>query len=143
MCTDLRLVRLGEQHVSGRTLDFATELESRLQVVPPGQRWSAAQTGTAAGTARWTNAHGYVAIDALGFDWVACDGLNDAGLSIGTLWLPETDLPQDRGLRCSPRDRPAPFRFLDPGHLRECSGRPPGFRGGAAVEHPDRADLAR
>jgi choloylglycine hydrolase len=95
VCTDLRLVRLGEQHVSGRTLDFATELESRLQVVPPGQRWSAVPTGTATGTVRWTNAHGYVAIDALGFDWVACDGLNDAGLSIGTLWLPETDLPQD------------------------------------------------
>ncbi len=94
MCTDLRLVRLKGLHVSGRTMDFAEELSSRVQVVPAGLDWSAARTGAGAGPLHWTNRHGYVAMDALGIDWVACDGLNDAGLSIGTLWLPETDLPQ-------------------------------------------------
>ena len=93
MCTDLRLVRLRDLHVSGRTMDFAQELGSRVQVVPVGQTWSATATGTEVGALQWTNAHGYVAMDAFGFDWAACDGLNDAGLSIGTLWLPETDLP--------------------------------------------------
>ena len=93
MCTDLRLVRLRDLHVSGRTMDFAHELGSRVQVVPVGQTWSATATGTAVGALQWTNTHGYVAMDAFGFDWAACDGLNDAGLSIGTLWLPETDLP--------------------------------------------------
>lgn len=48
MCTDLRLVRLKDLHVSARTLDFAI-----------------------------------------------CDGLNEAGLSVGPLWLPETKLPTD------------------------------------------------
>jgi choloylglycine hydrolase len=95
MCTDLRLVRLGQHRVSARTMDFAAELGSRLQVVPPGQSWQATPTGTAVDALRWTNARGYVAIDALGLDWVACDGLNDAGLSVGTLWLPETGLPAD------------------------------------------------
>jgi choloylglycine hydrolase len=76
-------------------MDFAVELGSRLQVVPPGLSWSATETGSAVQALRWTNAHGYLAIDAFGLDWLACDGLNDAGLSIGTLWLPETDLPQD------------------------------------------------
>jgi choloylglycine hydrolase len=95
MCTDLRLVRLQDLHVSGRTMDFAQELGSRLQVVPAGNEWSATATGTPAPALTWTNTHGYVAMDAFGFDWAACDGLNDAGLSIGTLWLPETDLPTE------------------------------------------------
>ena len=95
MCTDLRLVRLQDLHVSGRTMDFAQELGSRVQVVPAGNEWSATATGTPVPALTWTNTHGYVAMDAFGFDWAACDGLNDAGLSIGTLWLPETDLPTE------------------------------------------------
>ena len=66
MCTDLRLVRLTGLHVSGRTMDFAEELSSRVQVVPAGLDWSAAGTGASAGPLRWTNTHGYVAMDALG-----------------------------------------------------------------------------
>jgi choloylglycine hydrolase len=95
MCTDLRLVRLNGLHISGRTMDFAQELGSQVQVVPAGDSWSATETGTTVAALTWTNRFGYVAMDAFGFDWAACDGLNDAGLSIGTLWLPETDLPTD------------------------------------------------
>jgi choloylglycine hydrolase len=94
MCTDLRLVKLDGLHVSARTMDFVQELGSRVQVVPAGRKWSATETGTAAAALAWTNARGYVAMDAFGFDWGVCDGLNDAGLSVGTLWLPETDLPE-------------------------------------------------
>lgn len=93
MCTDLRLVQLKDLHVSARTMDFAHELGSQVQVVPAGNQWVATATGTSVDALQWTNPHGYVAMDAFGFDWAACDGLNDAGLSIGTLWLPETDLP--------------------------------------------------
>jgi hypothetical protein len=46
MCTDLRLVRLKNLHVSGRTMDFADQLQSRVQVVPAGLDWSATETGT-------------------------------------------------------------------------------------------------
>jgi choloylglycine hydrolase len=94
VCTDLRLLKLDGLHVSARTMDFARELGSRVQVAPVGQHWSATNTGTAAPTLTWTNTRGYVAMDAFGFDWGVCDGLNDAGLSVGTLWLPETDLPE-------------------------------------------------
>jgi choloylglycine hydrolase len=94
MCTDLRLVRFEGVHVSARTMDFADELGSRVQVVPGGLAWSAVETGGPAAPLRWSNTHGYVAADALGLDWLACDGLNDAGLSVGLLWLPETDFPQ-------------------------------------------------
>ena len=100
MCTDVRLVQLADLHVSARTMDFAEELGSTLQVVPVGQQWSATRTHSDVETLRWTNAHGYVAMDAFGFDWAACDGVNDAGLSIGTLWFPEQRCQQ-------PRPRPA------------------------------------
>lgn len=92
MCTDLRLVRLDGMHISARTLDFGYETHSRVQVVPRGQTWSATATGTAAPTLEWTNELGFLGMDAFGFDFAFCDGLNEAGLSVGTLWLPETDL---------------------------------------------------
>ncbi len=108
MCSDLRLVKLVDGlHVSARTMDFAHELGSRIQVVPAGQMWSATEAGTAVPALSWTNGHGYVAMDAFGFDWGVCDGLNDAGLSIGTLWLPETDLPEAPPARRPPGTRPS------------------------------------
>ena len=93
MCTDLRLVRVPDRHISARTLDFEYETGSRVQVVPRGQKWSAVPTLTAASTHEWTNDLGFVGMDGFGFDFAFCDGLNEAGLSVGTLWLPETDLP--------------------------------------------------
>lgn len=94
MCTDLRLVRLTDRHVSGRTLDFAHELGSRVQVVPRGQAWRATATPDGAPALEWTNTLGYLALDAFGFADYAADGLNEAGLSVATLWLPETTLPE-------------------------------------------------
>ena len=93
MCTDLRLVRLADLHVSGRTLDFAFDLDSSVRVVPRGQSWSAIPTSGAVAALHWTNDLGFVAMDGFGFDTLFADGLNEAGLSVGTLWLPETRLP--------------------------------------------------
>ena len=93
MCTDLRLVQLKDLHISARTMDFAYELGSTVEVVPRGQDWTATATGNEATTLRWTNALGFVGMTAFGFDTCFTDGLNEAGLSVGTLWLPETTLP--------------------------------------------------
>ena len=93
MCTDLRLVRLAGMHVSGRTLDFDYELGSTVRVVPRGQSWTATAAPGLATPFTWTNTLGYVGMTAFGFDQYAADGLNEAGLSVGTLWLPETTLP--------------------------------------------------
>lgn len=95
MCTDIRLVRLTDRHISGRTLDFGYEVNSQVQVVPRGQRYEAIATGTDVSTLSWSNTLGFVGMDAFGFSWAICDGLNEAGLSVGTLWLPETELPTD------------------------------------------------
>jgi choloylglycine hydrolase len=94
MCTDLRLVRLPDLHVSGRTMDFAFELASTVQVVPRGQEWTATATGGGVAPLAWTNDLGFVALDGFGFTRFFADGLNEAGLSVGTLWLPETKLPE-------------------------------------------------
>lgn len=81
-----------DRHISARTLDFAHEVQPRVQVVPRGQKWSATPTRTYVAALEWTNDLGFVGMDAFGFDSHFCDGLNEAGLSIGTLRLPESDL---------------------------------------------------
>lgn len=95
MCTDLRLVRLDGMHVSARTLDFAFELGSTVQVVPRGHEWTATAPAANGPALTWTNDLGFVALDGFGFHDVFADGLNEAGLSVGTLWLPETDLAHE------------------------------------------------
>ena len=95
MCTDLRLVRLKDRHISARTMDFAHELGSQVQVVPRGQAWSATSTQTDVETLTWQSSLGYVGMDSFGFGWAISDGLNESGLSVGTLWLPETKLPTE------------------------------------------------
>lgn len=93
MCTDLRLVRLSGLHISARTLDFSYELGSTVRVVPRGQAWSAVSAGSGAPALTWTNDLGFVGMNVLGLTTLFADGLNEAGLSVGTLWLPETRLP--------------------------------------------------
>lgn len=90
MCTDLRLIRVADLHVSARTLDFAYETHSQVEVVPRGQHWQSASTDAALA---WTNTLGFVALNGFGFSNYFADGLNEAGLSVATLWLPETHLP--------------------------------------------------
>jgi choloylglycine hydrolase len=75
-------------------MDFAFELGSTVQVVPRGQSWSGTRTGTKVDPLNWSNGLGFVAMGAFGFDQYFADGLNEAGLSVGTLWLPETKLPE-------------------------------------------------
>jgi choloylglycine hydrolase len=93
MCTDLRLVRLESLRISARTLDFSYELDSTVRVVPRGQSWSAVTPGNDVAQLTWTNTLGFVGMNALGLTSFFADGLNEAGLSVGTLWLPETSLP--------------------------------------------------
>jgi choloylglycine hydrolase len=93
MCTDIRLVKIADHQVSARTLDFAFELGSQVEVVPRGNSGSSVPTETSVPALKWTNELGFVGMNAFGFEWGLADGLNEAGLSIGTLWLPETKIP--------------------------------------------------
>jgi choloylglycine hydrolase len=68
---------------------------STVRVVPRGQPWVATATGDGVAPLAWSNSLGFVGMTAFGFDDYFADGLNEAGLSVGTLWLPETVLPKD------------------------------------------------
>lgn len=111
MCTDLRLVELPGMAISARTLDFAFELGSGIQVVPRGQAWSATDPGTGTQPLSWSNDLGFVAVDGFGFPDLFADGLNEAGLSVATLWLPETSLP-DTPPPATPDQPAAPIDLL-------------------------------
>lgn len=95
MCTDLRLMRLHQRHVSARTCDWPHELRVKVRIVPRGRRWSAVPS-EAAETLPWTNSLGFVGVvDDLSPEWAVCDGLNEAGLSVANLSLPEANLPRE------------------------------------------------
>jgi choloylglycine hydrolase len=85
VCTAFRVRTTAGDTVIGRTMEFAQDLGWRLLVVPRGSEFA----GTAPGGAghRWSARHGFVGVSALG-RWSATDGVNDAGLYAGLLYLP-------------------------------------------------------
>jgi choloylglycine hydrolase len=85
MCTAIRVRTTSGEMVIGRTMEFAQDLGWRLLVVPRGTAFQ----GTApdgVGHA-WSARHGFVGVGALGRN-SATDGVNDAGLYAGLLYLP-------------------------------------------------------
>lgn len=85
MCTTFRLRARDSAVIVGRTMEFAADLGWRLLVVPRGT----ALTGTAPdGPGRaFAATYGFVGVGALG-RLAATDGLNEAGLYAGLLYLP-------------------------------------------------------
>ena len=90
MCTSFTIGDQKSGYVYGRTLEFTLPLHSSLVVVPKGLTF----TGTdkagniGVGGLTWTGTHGAVYANALGVPAAAIDGMNDAGLVIGTLNFP-------------------------------------------------------
>jgi hypothetical protein len=78
--------------IVGRTMEFALDLGWKLMVVPRG----ASFTGTApAGAGRsWSARYGFVGVSALDRPSVT-DGINEAGLYAGLLYLPGYACYQD------------------------------------------------
>lgn len=88
MCT--RVVYLGpnDRVVTGRSMDWKTEIGTNLWVLPRGVK----RTGQAgAGSAEWTSKYGSVV--ATGYDISTTDGVNEAGLVVNLLWLAESVYP--------------------------------------------------
>jgi choloylglycine hydrolase len=84
-CTDVRLIAGDGSPFTVRTMEFAMDLGSEVQIVPRGaQVTSPAPKGDGL---KWTSKYGYVAMNALGMP-VATDGLNEKGLGFGALYLP-------------------------------------------------------
>jgi choloylglycine hydrolase len=91
-CTDVRLIAGDGSPFTVRTMEFALDLGSQLQIVPRGAEvTSPAPTGDGL---KWTSKYGYVAMNAFG-EPVATDGLNEKGLGFGALYLPGETRYQD------------------------------------------------
>jgi len=74
--------------LSGRTMDFDIDLLSEVVVVPVGQ--FVTSKGGAAGTAiSQKSKYGFVGVNAFHISQYV-EGLNEKGLSVAKLWLPET-----------------------------------------------------
>lgn len=99
------LLNSKEYIVSGRTMDFEIDLKSEIVVVPAGQIVEA-KDGNGSNLISWKSKYGFVGVNAFRLNKYV-DGLNERGLSIAGLWLPETKYPSPKdfpGYNCIPID---------------------------------------
>ncbi len=85
-CTDARVVAQDGSVVSARSMEFGAALDTRLVVRPRGSELVSPAPDGATGLS-WTAKYGYVYMDGFHLD-VITDGLNEAGLGFGALYLP-------------------------------------------------------
>lgn len=81
--------------VSGRTMDFESDLQSVLEVIPRGTSFQELPVLACTDCAdyQWTNPLGFVGVNMYGLN-VATDGMNEKGLSAAWLYLPGTVYPR-------------------------------------------------
>ena len=85
-CTDFQIKAEDGSVVVGRSMEFAVDMNSSILAVPRGQKYVSTAPGGKDGL-KWKNKYGFVAANAFNYDRVV-DGINEAGLSVGLLWLP-------------------------------------------------------
>ncbi|WP_168177164.1 linear amide C-N hydrolase [Thalassospira sp. MCCC 1A03138] len=100
MCTDFQICVDQQGYVSGRSMEFALNLNSKFFFRRVGHKYTQDLWGKNFGYS-WTGKYGFVAMNC--FDQqIVTDGMNTAGLSTGNLWLPgskyQTITDPQRGL---------------------------------------------
>lgn len=90
--------------LSGRTMDFAADLASVVEVVPRGTVFQELPVRDCADCPdyKWTSTFGFVALNMFGLN-VAADGMNEKGLSAAELYLVATQYPVPTTLAPSQR----------------------------------------
>jgi len=78
--------------ITGRTMDWKEEIGTNLYLLPRGMERAGFDRDT---TLRWRARYGSVVASA--YDMGTCDGMNEAGLAAGLLFLPESDYGQQNG----------------------------------------------
>lgn len=97
MCTNLALFSTGANtpyRITARTMDFAADLMTQLKVTPRGQSFPDVVVTPLTNPLKWTNQYGYVGMEC-GPEGIRqiTDGLNEAGVSVGLLWLADSQYP--------------------------------------------------
>src|ERR1700709_2684852 len=98
MCTDFLLTAKRKcAFVNGRSMEFGMELNSRPLVRRRGEvmRSRTPDKTLKRNGLQWTVRYGYVGMNVLKLTSVV-DGLNERGLSVGTLWLPSSEFQKAR-----------------------------------------------
>ncbi|OHX14169.1 linear amide C-N hydrolase [Chromobacterium sphagni] len=101
MCTHFQLQSQDKQIVVGRSMEFAKPLLPAFYVQRRGESfsqpvWAGAEFQKMADAEAWTVSYGYVGISSVNLPLpgisqrIVTDGLNEAGLSVSLLWLPNT-----------------------------------------------------
>jgi choloylglycine hydrolase len=85
-CTTFRLNTKDGAILIGRSMELGMPLQSAVMLVPRGYRLSATRPDQKPGTT-WLAKYGFAGMNTLGVD-ISTDGLNEAGLSVGTLYIP-------------------------------------------------------
>ena len=88
MCTRVVYSGTNKMVVTGRSMDWKTEMHSNLWVFPKGMERNG-ETGV--NSLQWTSKYGSVVASA--FEIASTDGINEKGLVANLLWLPETEYP--------------------------------------------------
>ncbi|MBD8347290.1 linear amide C-N hydrolase [Dysgonomonas sp. HGC4] len=88
MCTRVVYTGTNEMIVTGRTMDWKTELYSNIWIFPRGMERNG-KTGQ--NSLKWTSKYGSVVTSA--FEIASTDGMNEKGLVANLLWLPESEYP--------------------------------------------------
>jgi choloylglycine hydrolase len=89
MCTDFLLTAKCGGLVNGRSMEFGIELDSKPLVRRRGEvmRSRTPDETPERNGLQWTVKYGYLGMNVRELELVV-DGLNECGLSVGTLWLP-------------------------------------------------------
>ena len=90
-CTEFILKVQDDGFIIGRSLEFGWNPGYQAVVHPRGEQVSSDAPGGKPGV-KWTSKYGFLAFEAFG---CGVDGLNEAGLSIGALYLPGYTKYQD------------------------------------------------
>lgn len=85
-CTTFRIQAQDGAWIVARSMEFGMDLKSQVMLVPRGYPLTATRPDLKPGLT-WTVKHGFLGINALGLD-IATDGINEAGLTVGALFLP-------------------------------------------------------
>lgn len=92
-CTEVLIHAKDASVVNVRSMEFEVDLKSALNVQPRGELFTSITPDSTPGL-QWANKYGYVYMNAMGYP-VTLDGLNEAGLSFGALYLPGYTVYQD------------------------------------------------
>ncbi len=91
-CTRFVYLGANDQVITGRSMDWKTDVGTNLWVFPRGMKRSG-EVGP--NSIQWTSKHGSVI--ASGYDISTTDGMNEAGLVANVLWLVESSYPKYDG----------------------------------------------